>query len=55
MCNYKDKCHLHIDAISKASLLQHTLGFPTQNETEWKKKTHIMSKLLPHVILTHVL
>lgn len=40
MCDYKDKCHLHIDTISEASLLQHTLGFQTQNETEWGKKTH---------------
>lgn len=54
MCDYKDKCHLHIDTISEASLLQHTLGFQTQNETEWKKN-HIMLKLLPHAILTHVL
>lgn len=55
MCDYKDKCHLHTDTISEASLLQHTLGFQTQNETEWSQiscEWMILTKDLKNLCLT---
>lgn len=55
MCDYKDKCHLHTDTISEASLLQHTLGFQTQNETEWSQIScdwMILTKDLKNLCLT---